>query len=362
MSERNSSPNRAPARPIHREHSEPAMLNREQWKQIEALSRALGRWFDTRSYRPLLLLFVVSMTVFLWPLAVDVAIALFFGLPIGFRKAMGQGLLLAILAVGLRRLWRVNPTDSWPSERDPDADHPHGFDARWVPWALRIAVLSLALPILRNPDGLGFADWDFVLDKFEALRRTILIWGQFPWWNPWSRGGFPLAAEPQIDAVSIATPLVLALGTSIGLRIAAILCVMIAVEGAYRLAWIWLREPWGAAATALVFGLNGGVILATSMGYVLAMSYCSVPWLAYFACRIGRRFSDGLWLGFWMAFVVMNGIQYLSLYAIPTTFMIWLRALRMQPRERRAGLLVHSLAALGVCLLIFGWTLNTIAF
>ncbi|MGC1717947.1 MAG: hypothetical protein WA746_03075 [Isosphaeraceae bacterium] len=92
---------------------------------------------------------------------------------------MGHGLLLALLAVGLRRLWRVNPADSWPSERDRDADHPHGFDARWVPWVLRITVLSLALPILRNPHGLGFADWDFVLDKFEAPRRTILIWGHF---------------------------------------------------------------------------------------------------------------------------------------------------------------------------------------
>ena len=64
------------------------MLNREHWKQIEALRRCLGRWFDTRSYRPLLLLFVVSMTVFPWPLAVDVAIARFFGLPNGLRKAM----------------------------------------------------------------------------------------------------------------------------------------------------------------------------------------------------------------------------------------------------------------------------------
>ena len=89
---------------------------------------------------------------------------------------------------------------------------------------------------MRNPDGLGFADWDFVLDKFEAVRRTILVWHQFPWWNPWCRGGFPLAAEPQIGAVSIATPLVLALGTGIGLRVAAILCIGIAVEGAYRLA------------------------------------------------------------------------------------------------------------------------------
>ena len=69
----------------------------------------------------------------------------------------------------------------------------------------------------------------------------------------------------------------------------------------------------------MVYGLNGAVILASSMGYVLPMSYCSVPWLAYFAFRIGRRFSDGLWLGFWMAFVVMNGIQYMSLYAVPLT-------------------------------------------
>jgi hypothetical protein len=252
------------------------------------------------------LLFVVSMTVFLWPLAVDVAIALFFWLPNGFRKAMGQGLLLALLALGLRRLWRVNPTDSWPAEREPDADHPHAFDARWVPWALRITVLSLALPIMRNPHGLGFADWDFVLDKFEALRRTILIWGQFPWWNPWSRGGFPLAAEPQIGAVSMATPLVLALGTTIGLRLAAILCLLIAVDGAYRLARLWLREPWAAAASALIYGLNGAVLIHVSQGYILAMSYCSLPWLFYYAFRIGQRFASGLWLGCWMAFAVMN--------------------------------------------------------
>ncbi len=352
----------AAGKAIQREHSEAAMLNREHWKKIESVCRFLRRWFDTRTYRPLILLFVVSMTVFLGPLAADVAIALFFGLPNGLRSALGQAMILGLIAAGLWRLWRVKATDSWPSDRDLDGDHSQAFAERWLPWALRLAVLSLALPIMRNPDGLGFADWDFVLDKFEALRRTILIWGQFPWWNPWSRGGFPLAAEPQIDAVSIATPLVLTLGTSTGLRLAAICCLLIAVEGTYRLAWLWIREPWAAAASALIYGLNGAVILATSMGYVLAMSYCSVPWLAYFACRIGRRFSDGIWLGCWMAFVVMNGIQYLSLYAAPMTAMIWLRALRVQPQERRGALLIHTLAALGVCLLICGWRLSTVAF
>lgn len=336
------------------------MMNGERWEKIKGHSRALRPWVHPSSYRPLILLVVISLVVFLGPLAVDVGYALFFMLPPWVRKSLGQGILLTLIAVGLRRLWRVRETDSWPIEpmgREPGEE---SAAARWIPWALRLAVVSLVIPIMENPDGLGFADWDFVLDKFEAVRRTILLWGQFPWWNPWSRGGFPLAAEPQIGAVSMATPLVLTLGTTIGLRLSAIFCLLIAVEGTYRLGWLWFREPWAAAATALVYGLNGAVILSTSMGYVLAMSYCSLPWLAYYAYRIGRRFSDGLWLGFWMAFAVMNGIQYLNLYAAPVTAMIWARAFRVQPGERRGGMLLHTLAAMGVFLLICGWRLSTV--
>src|SRR5262249_4319552 len=167
-----------------------------------------------------------------------------------------------------------------------------------------------------------------------AVRRTILEWGQFPWWHPWCRGGFPLAAEPQIGALSLATPWVLSLGTTVGLRLSAILCLLIAIEGTYRLARLWLREPYSAPPPALIYGLNGGVIVNTTQGYVLAMSYCSLPWLALQAFRIGGRLADGLWLGFWMAFAVLNGIQYLTLYAGVLTATIWVRAARVQPAGR----------------------------
>jgi hypothetical protein len=328
--------------------------------RIRRLGRALGRNLDPSTYRPLILLVVGSLAIFLWPLAVDVGYALFFMIPPLIRKGIGQGLVLTLIALGLRRLWLVKPTDAWPGGHEGGEPRPRSAADFWMPWALRLAAVSLLIPIMQHPDGFGFGDWDFVLDKFEALRRTILVWGQFPWWNPWSRGGFPLAAEPQIGAMSMATPLVLTLGTSTGLRISAILCVLLAVEGAYRLAWLWLREPWAAAAAAMVYGLNGGVVLASSMGYVMPMSYCSVPWLAYFATRIGRRFSDGLWLGFWSSFVVMNGIQYMSLYAAPFTALIGLRAWRMQPRDRRGEMVIHILAAAGVFFLICGWRLTTV--
>jgi hypothetical protein len=333
------------------------MLNRKQRERIACLIRGLRPWVDPGSYRPLILLFVVSMAVLLWPLTVDMLHALFFGLPRWFRNALGHGLLLGVMAVGLIRLWRVKAGDTWPEATDPSELNQRPAWGQLLPWILRLSVLSLALPILRNPDGLGFADWDFVLDKFEAMRRTILIWGQFPWWNPWCRGGFPLAAEPQIGAFSMATPLVLVLGTSIGLRLAAIACLWLAVEGAYRLGWLWFRECWAAAAVAVIYGLNGAVTLDTSLGYVLAMSYCSVPWLAYFAYRIGRSLSDGLGLGLWGAFAVLNGIQYITLYSAPLTALIWLRVLRVQPRERRHALLLHTLAAIGVFLLLCGWRL-----
>jgi hypothetical protein len=335
------------------------MLNEARWKKIQPYYLFVKRWCDPKSHRFLVMLFVVSMAVFLAPLAWDVARALFFAIPQSIRHAMGQGVILATIAAGLVRISLVRETDSWPSEDAEDAS-PSSPAERWLLGILALAVLSLAAPIMQHPDGLGFSDWDFVLDKFEALRRTILIWKQFPWWNPWCRGGFPLAAEPQIGAVSMATPLVLALGTTIGLRLSAILCLLIAVLGAYRLACLWLRDSWASTASAMVYGLNGAVVISTSLGYVLPMSYCSVPWLAYFACRIGRRFSDALWLGFWMAFVVMNGIQYMSVYAVPLLALIWVRAVRVQPRVHLLRLLCHSLASLGVFLLICGWRLVSV--
>jgi hypothetical protein len=333
-------------------------VNRHPWDRAKNLLRRVRPLVDTRW--PLVALLILSLGIFLAPLAFDVGHALFFRIPKWYRKALGQVLMLAVGGAALFRIWHVRPTDSWPCESTSGHAECETGAVRWLPWILRLSVLSLVYPIMTNPDGFGWGDWDFVLDKFEAARRTILIWGQFPWWNPWSRGGFPLAAEPQIGAISMATPLVLALGTTIGLRLSAIICLLIAVEGTYTLAFSWFREPWAAAATALVYGLNGAVIIDTAAGYVLAMSYCSLPWLAYFAYRIGWRFSSGVWLGLWLAFAVLNGVQYMSLYALPFIALIWLRALRVQPPERRVSLLKNTMAAIGVFFLMSGWRLATV--
>ena len=317
----------------------------------------LGPWVDPKSRRPLVLLVVIAFGVFLAPLGLEVARALFFGLPRWFRWSLGEGAALGIVGFGLRRLWRVKASDAWPARGTIE---PAKGAGRWLPWALRLAVASLAIPMLSNPDGLGFADWDFYLEKFEASRRTMVEWRQFPWWNPWCRGGFPLAADPQAGVVSIATPLVLALGTTAGLALTTVVFVMIAVEGAYRLARLWLGDPWAATAAALIYGLNGGLVLNVAWGYFIPMTYCVLPWLALHALRIGDRFVDGLGLGFWMGFGVLSGVHYLSIYGGLLATLIWLRAFRVQPKGGRGRLLLHTMAALGVFLALSGWRVVTV--
>ncbi len=107
--------------------------------------------------------------------------------------------------------------------------------------------------------------------------------------DPWCRGGFPLASDPQCGVFSIATPLVLLFGTTTGLHLATVIDLMIAVEGARRLAWLWFRAL-GAAAAALIYGINGGVLVYTVAGHFIPMSYRrAMPWLILYAIRVGDR-------------------------------------------------------------------------
>jgi hypothetical protein len=219
----------------------------------------------------------------------------------------------------------------------------------------------MAVPYLSGPRNLGFGDWDSYLQKYESIRRTILDWGQFPWWDPWCRGGFPLAANTQVGVFGVATPLVLALGTSVGMRLAQLACFLIAIEGARRLALFWFREPLSAVAAGLIYGINGAVLPLAVCGYFMPMSYCSFPWLLYYVFRLDRRHSDGALLGFWLAFTVSNGISYYSVYALSILAVAWLRALRARSGPARSRFLAHTVLAVGVLLALAGWRLATTA-
>ena len=281
---------------------------------------------------------------------------LFFAIPWPVRRTAGL-LGFAGLLIGLG--YRFLPFR--PGDRRPLGDDQLGPSNRLPAWLGFFAVSALGYPLLKHPENLGFGDWDLFFGKYEAARRTIALWGQFPWWDPWTRGGFPLAANPQCGVSGVAMPLVLAFGTSVGLRLATLVCFLLAVEGTRRLARLWLGDPYSAALAGLIYGLNGGVLVASVAAYHVSMCYPALPWMLYHIFRLERRASDGVWLGVWAAFNVLNGIQYFTVYTLLIAGVAWLRALLMQSGANRPRLLAHTSLAAGTFLALSGWRLATTA-
>lgn len=311
-------------------------------------ARGAGATLRRRPRLALAAAVVLALGAFLLPLAAD----LFFAIPWPTRKATGWVTVAGLLGLGLARLMQVRPTDGRPLLEGEAA-------SRWFSWILPLACTALAWPLLRHPENLSRGDWDWFLGRYEAVRQTILVWGQFPWWDPWSRGGFPLAANPQCGVAGIATPLVLAFGTSVGMRLATLVCFLLAAEGTRRLAGRWLADPYAAVAAGLIYALNGGVLVAAVAAYHVPMSYCALPWLIDAAARLDRR-AGGFWLGFWMALGVLNGIQYLSAYAALVAALAWLRGVRERSGPARTRFLAQAVVALGTFLALAGWRLATV--
>jgi hypothetical protein len=217
-----------------------------------------------------------------------------------------------------------------------------------------VITLSFALPLFSHPGHFPERDWDLHMQWYEAIRVSVLHWGQFPWWNPWCCGGFPLAADPQVGLVSIDTPLALAFGTPVGLRLAAVAYFMLATEGARRLARLWLNSPFAVSAAAAIYGWNGAIIHYAVSGHALTMSYPFLPWMLLYAFRIDRDPAMAVALGAASALGVLTIVQYLTAYALLITLAVLFWGFLGQPRECCLRYLAHVGLAGGVFLILAG--------
>lgn len=267
------------------------------------------------------------------------------------RRLFGHLAVAGLIAAGLWRLLTIRESDRWPEFQEPA---PSSLGSAV---ALHAALLLLLLPLFDNADHLGRGDWDLACQWEEAIRQSILNWGQFPWWNPWVRGGFPLAGEPQVGVVSPTTPLVLAMGTAVGMRLSAVVHLLLAAEGMRRLALLCTGRAWPAAFAGFVVAANGCMLLYTSANPHIPLSWPFMPWMLYYCFRLGERLRDGLWLGLWTALSLLGVIQYLTAYGALAAACVWVRGLRVHWSNGRWRWLTHSVAAAGVVLLSSSWRL-----
>ena len=94
---------------------------------------------------------------------------------------------------------------------------------------------AMGWQILHRPASVGAHDWNYFFQVYEAVRLSILRYGQFPWWNIWCCGGVPLFANPQVGLFSINGVMVLLFGTVLGLKLSLVAHMLFGFEGMRRL-------------------------------------------------------------------------------------------------------------------------------
>ncbi len=281
--------------------------------------------------------------------------ALFMAIPWGIRWWFGMTAFLALLAGLTAFALRYSPPRPWRLV-DPATTPQQGLHRAWA-WGLQAVALSFAYAFFARPGYGAVTDWDLHLAWFEALRLAVVRYHQFPWWDPWCCGGFPLAFEPQVGLASLDTLFVLPFGTEDGLKLASIASMMLATEGARRLARIVVADPWAVALAAAIYAWNGAVLIFTISGHALTLCYPFFPWMLLFALRLNRGVGPAVGLGISAAASVLAIVQYPTAYGALLTAGVVAWGFLGRPRADRTRYLLLVGVAASVFLALAGWRL-----
>lgn len=177
------------------------------------------------------------------------------------------------------------------------------WEKRW----LRIALLCLPiviyyLPLLLTGNKEAPGDPDYYFALYEGFRKSVLIYHQFPWWDPYISGGVPLFGNIQFGLISISSPLVLLFGAPMGLKLSLLLYGFIAFFGMKRLLVRYFQSAEvRAIALAYVFTFCGFFAARAYMGHFTFPLAAFTPWVIYYYLYIHERYA-------WIKFALVLGL------------------------------------------------------
>src|SRR5438132_6821128 len=73
--------------------------------------------------------------------------------------------------------------------------------------------------LFTQPNALGHYDWDVHLFFYAAVLKSVVEYGQWPFWNPWYCGGNVLWQNPQVALLSPVYPLALVMSLPLAMKV-----------------------------------------------------------------------------------------------------------------------------------------------
>jgi hypothetical protein len=204
-----------------------------------------------------------------------------------------------------------------------------------------------SLPVYAHLDYWGIQDWDMFLLRGSVSRTSVLQFGQFPLWNPYSLGGMPHLAQPETNVLSLPFLIELLFGVLIGNRINITLHLLIGLSGTYFLARHYQQGTLAATLAAFVFMFSGMYALTITAGMVSGYAIGYMPWALLFFLKANDEFA---WV---FAAVLVLTMMWLAggVYPFCISFVFLgsytlIGALVGELKWRRVGLVLVSIVAL----------------
>lgn len=183
-------------------------------------------------------------------------------------------------------------------------------ECRQALWAALILNAVYLAPMFAPGIGnLGLFDSDQHFYFVEAVRKTLLEYGQFPAWDPWHAGGMPLIGNPQSPISPFYLP-VLFFGTVAGLKVSLFILQIAGFIGTYFLARHLSLNHAGGLVAALIWSFSGMHAVQAQAGWFLFLHLHLLPWAFLFFFRGMDDFRFAVPLGFIFALFFMGGVPY----------------------------------------------------
>lgn len=196
-----------------------------------------------------------------------------------------------------------------------------------------LASVVFCAPLFANPNGLGINDWDQHFFYYGSVLKSVVEYGQWPFWNPWYCGGNVLWQNPQTPLLSPAFPLTAIVSLPLAMKINIVLHYWIGLIGMHVL----LTSAIGLSLLPVVMYLSG----VATFGGALAM-HLGVGHSVFLPC-----FYLPLQIYFCLRAMKTGAVRDVALAAVLLALMIYNGALHVVPMSVGAVGLLALFAAVG---------------
>jgi putative flippase GtrA len=181
---------------------------------------------------------------------------------------------------------------------------------------LTLPILAFSYQLLASGNNIIPGDPDYYFQQYEAFRRSVLEFHQFPFWNGWIGGGIPLFANIQFGLVSIQAPFVLLFGAVMGMKIAVVGYQIIGFFGFKKLFQEHFKtERFRAICLAYIPVFGSFFTYRVIAGHFTFLMIAFVPWLLLFYLQRSKRYA-WIWFGLIASFMIWSAPHYTTIMSM----------------------------------------------